>query len=146
MKVRNKLVTAMGLCVALGAAPVWALSDPGSVMATPPAPQSYSGIEVVNGGVDLDVADAIERIQSRYNLALEISGRGGDYYVADNLKVMQGGDVVTEIPHAGPWVLMDVPPGRYTLLGDFGGTEVKRNVVVSDKSTKVSWIVPSSID
>jgi hypothetical protein len=115
-------------------------------MATPPAPQNYSGIEVINGGVDLDVADAIERIQSRYKLALEISGRGGDYYVADNLKVMRGGDLVAEIPQAGPWLLMDLAPGRYTLVGDFGGTEVKRDVVVAQKSTKVSWVLPSSID
>ena len=144
MNFRNKLWTALGLCAACGAAP--ALAQTESLMATPPAPQSYSGIEVVNGGDDLDVADAIKRIQSRYKLALQISGRGGDYYVADNLKVMQGGDVVTEIPHAGPWVLMDVPPGRYTLVGNFGGTEVKRNVVVAKNGTKVSWVVPSSID
>jgi hypothetical protein len=144
MNFRNKLWATLGLCAAVSATPAWAQTEP--AMATPPAPQSYSGVEVVNGGVDLDVADAIERIQSRYKLALEISGRGGDYYVADNLKVMQGGETVTEIPHAGPWVLMDVPPGRYTLVGDFGGTEVKRNVVVADKSTKVSWVVPSSID
>ena len=88
----------------------------------PPQPQSYSGIQVINGGVDLDQADAIKRMQSRYNLRVEISGHGGNYYVADKLKLMQGGDVVAEIPHAGPWLLMDVPPGRYTLLGDFGGT------------------------
>jgi hypothetical protein len=41
---------------------------------------------------------------------------------------------------------MDLPPGRYTLVGNFGGTEVKRNVVVAEKGTKVSWVVPSSID
>ena len=144
MSFRNKPWAALGLCAAVGAAPAWAQYE--SVMATPPAPQRYAGVEVINGGVDLDVANAIKRIQSRYNLALEISGRGGDYYVADNLQVMQGGDVVTEIPQAGPWVLMDVPPGHYTLVGNFGGTEVKRNVVVAKNGTKVSWVVPSNID
>jgi hypothetical protein len=144
MTFRNGLWASLGLCAALGTASAWAQSEP--LMAAPPAPQNYSGIEVVNGGVDLDVADAIERIQSRYRLALEISGRGGDYYVADNLKVKRGGDVVADIPEAGPWLLMDLPPGRYTLVGDFGGTEVKRDVVVGNRSTKVSWVLPSSID
>jgi hypothetical protein len=40
---------------------------------------------------------------------------------------------------------MDVPPGRYTLLGDFASTEVKRKVIVTNHGTKVSWVVPSSI-
>lgn len=143
MKLQNNLLAALGLCAALGAAPVWAQGE--TTFATPPAPQSYSGIDVVNGGVDLDVADAIKRIQSRYNLRVEISGRGGQYYVADRLKLMQRDTVMAEIADAGPWLLMDVPPGRYTLVGDFGGTEVRRDVVVPAHGTKVSWVVPSTI-
>jgi len=144
MKSRKNLLASVALCAAAGAAPAWAQGE--FETSVPPQPQSYSGIQVINGGVDLDQADAIERIQSRYNLRVEISGRGGNYYVADNLRLMQGSDVIAEIPHAGPWLLMDVPPGRYTLLGDFAGTEVKRNVVVTASGTKVSWVVPSSIE
>jgi hypothetical protein len=144
MKFRKNLLASVGLCAALGAAPVWAQSE--LETSVPPPPQSYAGIQVINGGVDLDQADAIKRVQSRYNLRVEISGRGGNYYVADNLKLMQGSDVLAEIPQAGPWLLMDVPPGRYTLLGDFGGTTVKRDVVVTQNGTKVSWVVPSSIE
>ena len=144
MKFRKNLLASVGLCAALGAAPVWAQNE--LETGVPPPPQSYAGIQVINGGVDLDQADAIKRVQSRYNLRVEISGRGGNYYVADNLKLMQGSDVLAEIPQAGPWLLMDVPPGRYTLLGDFGGTTVKRDVVVTQNGTKVSWVVPSSIE
>jgi hypothetical protein len=143
MTYRKNLLASVGLCAAVGAASVWAQGE--LETSVPPQPQNYGGIQVINGGVDLDQADAIERIQSRYNLRVEISGRGGDYYVADNLKLMQGGDLVAEIPQAGPWLLMDVVPGRYTLLGTFGGTEVKRDVLVPASGTKVSWVVPSSI-
>ena len=143
MNFRKNLLASVGLCAAVGAAPVWAQGE--TETSVPPQPQSYSGIQVINGGVDLDQADAIKRVQSRYNLRVEISGQGGNYYVADKLKLMQGGDVVAEIPQAGPWLLMDVPPGRYTLLGDFAGTELKRDVVVTQNGTKVSWVVPSSI-
>ena len=144
MKFRTKLPASLGICAALSSAPVWAqdVSD----VATPPAPQTYGDIAVINGGVDLDQADAIKRIQSRYNLRVEISGRGGDYYVADRVKLLQRDNVVAEIPDAGPWLLMDVPPGRYTLVGDFGSTEIRRDVNVSSHGTKLSWVVPSKVE
>lgn len=144
MMFRNNLLASIGICAVLGSANVWAQGE--SDMSMPPAPQSYGGVSVINGGVDLDQAEAIKRIQSRYPLRVEISGRGGDYYVADRLKLLQGSDVVAEIPDAGPWLLMDVPPGRYTLVGDFGNTEVRRDVTVSNNGAKVSMVVPSKVD
>jgi hypothetical protein len=144
MRFRKNLLASLGMCAALGTATAWAQGE--SDMTTPPAPQSYGSIQVINGGVDLDQADAIKRIQSRYPLRVEISGRGGDYYVADRLKLLQRDEVVAEIPEAGPWLLMDVPPGRYTLVGDFGSTEIRRDVVVSNNGTKVSLVVPSKVN
>ncbi|HYJ98281.1 MAG TPA: hypothetical protein VEX14_09470, partial [Burkholderiaceae bacterium] len=96
MNFRKNLLASVGLCAAIGAAPAWAQGE--IETSVPPQPQRYSGIQVINGGVDLDQADAIKRVQSRYNLRIEISGHGGNYYVADNIKLMQGGDVVAEIP------------------------------------------------
>ena len=144
MNFRKNLLTPLGLCVALGSATVWAQGE--FETAVPPEAQTYGGIQVINGGADLDQADAIKRIQSRYALRVEISGRGGNYYVADNLKLLQGSDVVAEIPNAGPWLLMDVPPGRYTLVGDFGSTEVRRDVTVTNSGAKVSMVVPAKVD
>ena len=145
MNLRQNLLASVGLCATVATAPVWAQGE--FETSVPPRPQSYAGVQVINGGVDLDQADAIKRIQSRYPLRVEISGRGGAYYVADRLKLLQGGDVVAEIPDAGPWLLMDVPPGRYTLVGDFGNTEVRRDVTVpTHNGTKVSMVVPSKVD
>ncbi len=143
MMLRKNLLT-LGVCAALGSGAVWAQDQ--FAMAAAPAPQDYSGIEVINGGVDLDQADAIERMQTRYPLRVEISGKGGNYYVADRVKLMKDGDLLAEIPNAGPWLLIDVPPGRYTLVGVFSGTELKRNVVVPKDGTKVSWVVPPTIE
>jgi hypothetical protein len=145
MKFRNNLLASLGMCAALASATAWAQGE--ADMTMPPAPQNYGGIEVINGGVDLDQADAIKRIQSRYPLRVELSGRGGDYYVADRVKVLQRDEVVAEIPDAGPWLLIDVPPGRYTLVADFGGTELRRDVLVpTSNGTTVSWVVPSKIE
>jgi hypothetical protein len=145
MNFRNNLLTSLGICAALGSSTAWAQDQSDTSM--PPAPQNYDGIQVINGGADLDQAEAIERLQSRYPLAVEISGRGGDYYVADRVMVLQRDELMTEIPNAGPWLLMDVPPGRYTLVGLFGNTELRRDVLVpTGKGTKLSWVVPSKIE
>jgi hypothetical protein len=145
MNLRNKLLTSLGICAALVSSTAWAQIE--SDMSMPPAPQNYDGIQVINGGADLDQAEAIERLQSRYPLAVEISGRGGDYYVADRVMVLQRDELMTEIPNAGPWLLMDVPPGRYTLVGLFGNTELRREVLVpTGKGTKLSWVVPSKVE
>jgi len=145
MNFRKNLLVSLGICAALGTASAWAQGE--SDMTTPPAPQNYGGIDVINGGVDLDQAAAIKRIQSRYPLRVEISGRGGNYYVADRVKVIQRDQVVAEIPDAGPWLLMDLPPGRYTLVGDFGSTEIRRDVTVpANNGTTLSWVVPSKVE
>ena len=140
---KKLIVLSLGLCAAAGAVTAFAADD---VITAPPPQKYYAAIEVVNGGADLDEAKAIERIAAQYPLRVEISGRGGAYYVTDHLTLMQRDSVVADIPDAGPWVLMNVPAGRYTLVGDFGGTQLRRNVTVADSGTMVHWVVPSTLE
>ncbi|HEU5293589.1 MAG TPA: hypothetical protein VFU71_02255 [Burkholderiaceae bacterium] len=154
----------MTLCASIAAAPVMAAgvadevavpptaSNQRSPMATDsgavPAPQAYGKVEVINGGVDSDQAMAIKRIAPQYKLRVELSGRGGEYEVADRLKLLrggQGGDVIAEIPDAGPWLLLDVPPGHYTLAAEFDGRPVQRDVTVANTGTTVHWVLPAAI-
>ena len=109
-------------------------------------PQTYNNVVVVNGGASLDEAAAIKRMAPNYPLRVMLSGRGGAYYVADQLSVIRDGNVVAQIPQAGPWILMDLPRGRYTLQADFGATQLKREVNVTSGSTMVNWVVPPSIN
>ena len=99
-----------------------------------------------SSGADLDQAAAIKRIAPQYKLRVEISGRGGSYYVADRLQLMKRGQVIAEVPDAGPWLLFDVPAGQYTLLGDFADKQVKRDVTVAGSGTTVHWVLPSSVE
>jgi hypothetical protein len=101
---------------------------------------------VINGGADLDQAAAIKRIAPQYKLRVEMSGRGGQYYVADRLQLMQRGQVIADVPDAGPWLLFDVPAGEYTLLGDFADKQVKRGVTVAASGTTVHWVLPSGLN
>lgn len=112
----------------------------------PLRPQAYNNVNVVNGGASLDEAEAVKRIANQYSLRVVISGRGGAYYVADKLSVMRQGQVVAQIPDAGPWVLMDLPPGQYQLRGEFNGTQLRRDVTVGASGTTLHWVVPPSLD
>ncbi|HET7524930.1 MAG TPA: hypothetical protein VFK10_03215 [Burkholderiaceae bacterium] len=150
------------LCASIAAAPAWAAGIAGDNAvpptasnerpaatidpATAPAPQTYGGVEVINGGADSDQANAIKRMAPQYKLRVELSGRGGQYEVADDLKLVQRDEVIADIPDAGPWVLLNVPPGRYTLQGQFGEQRMQRDVTVAAGGTTVHWVLPATID
>ena len=110
------------------------------------APQRFDRVTVISGGVTLDEAAAVKRLAARYPLRVVLSGRGGDYYIADHLSVLQRGQLVAELTDAGPWLLMDLPPGRYTLLGRFSGLTMSRDVTVSGAGTTLHWVVPPTLN
>jgi hypothetical protein len=109
-------------------------------------PHDYNRIKVVSGGVTLDEAAAVKRMSRQYPLRVVLSGRGGDYYIAQTMTVTQGGRVLAEIPDAGPWLLIDLPPGRYTLQGRFEGLSMSRDVTVTGAGTTVNWVLPPSVN
>ena len=111
-----------------------------------PPPQVINNIKVVNGGVSLDEADAVKRLAPDYRLRVIMSGRGGEYQVAHSLAVVQQGRVVARIQDAGPYVLMDLPAGRYTLEGEFAGLSMSRDVNVTAGGTTLNWVLPSSLN
>ena len=140
---RNTLLAAALMAGAALATP--ALAQERMAM-TELTPHRYNDVRVINGGVTLDEAAAVKRMASQYPLRVVISGRGGSYYIAQTMTVLQGGRVVAEIPDAGPWLLMDLPPGRYTLQGQFDGLTMRRDVTVTGSGTTVSWVVPPSLN
>lgn len=138
----SKFVAAVALGATL-AAPLAMAAEPAVEL----RPQTYNQIAVINGGVSLDEAAMVKQMASRYPLRVVMSGRGGDYYVADRMSISRDGRVVAQIPDAGPWLLLDVPPGRYTLTGIFNGVEMQRQVTVAQGSgTTVHWVVPNRLN
>lgn len=138
---RQHLPTVLALAAALSA-PVLAATG----IAEAPAPQVYNNIKVVSGGVSLDEADAVKRLAPDYRLRVILSGRGGEYQVAHSLAVVKQGQVIARIPDAGPYVLMDLPVGHYTLEGEFAGLSMSRDVDVTWAGTTLNWVLPSSVN
>ena len=114
------------------------------VPATDIEEQSVGGFAVVNAGAGKEEVAALQRMASRYNLRVVISGRGGEYGVADRLLVSGPNGVRVEIVDAGPWLLMRLPPGRYTLDASFGGRAERRTAIVGSGHTIVHWNTPAA--
>lgn len=132
----QRLLIAAALAAVVGAA---------AAQSAAPAPQQRGPVTVVSGGIGIDEAAAMKQMSPRYALRIVMSRPNGHYHVAERLAILRGGNVVAEIDGAGPWVLADVPPGRYTLHGTFGGQAQVRQVVVDGDGTTVHWVVGSSV-
>jgi hypothetical protein len=143
MNNRNAWLVSLGVCAALVAVSAAAVDDD-TVPA--PSPQRYERVDVVNGGASYEEVDAIKRIAPQYRLRVELSDRNGEYDVADKMTVLQKDQVIAEVPNAGPYLLMDVPPGRYTLVGEFADRQVRRDVSVTGSGTTVHWVLPWQVE
>lgn len=112
-----------------------------------PEPRSFGNVRVISGGVDLDQAELMRKAQSRYPLRIVYSVRGGgSYAVPDELVLMQGDEVIAQVPSAGPWVLIDLPPGNYKLRSTFEGRTAERTVRVGRVGQTVHWAAPTGVE
>lgn len=141
------LTLALSGAVVAVAAPAPDLTDL-AADARPPFPQveSVGGVDVLNGGASLGEADYMKQRARDFPLELLFSGKGGEYGVADRVTVRQGDREVVSVPDAGPYVLMNVPAGRYTVEAEFDGKVEKRVVTVGNGRQTINWNTPKASD
>ena len=77
----------------------------------PDVPVHVAGIESVCTGVGLDARQ--DPRWSSYSLKVEIAGPGGQYLGDEHLVLRQSGKELLELSCDGPWVLFQLPAGRY---------------------------------
>ena len=99
-------------------------------------------VTVISGGVDLDEADRMKQASGRYPLRVVFSVPGGSYAVPDEFTLMQDGNAMVRIPAAGPWLLIDLPPGAYTLQARVEDRLFDRAVTIDRRGSTVYWQVP----
>lgn len=110
-----------------------------------PQQQTADRLTYLNGGVGTDEAAMFKRIAPRYPLRVVWAERNGAYSVADQLTVLQHGRALGTIDDAGPWLLIEVPPGHYTLQAKFGGLTEHREVNVGAGGTTLQWLAPDGL-
>ena len=116
-------------CPRIGLALVLAATMSGAVLAQPGyAPPGSPNIDYLNGGIGTEQADEMRRMSGEYPVQMTFTERneGADEFVADvHLRVTDSrGRTVLDLPSQGPIVLLQVPPGSYTVEAEHQG-EVK---------------------
>src|SRR5579872_7155118 len=75
------------------------------------APTNVAGVETVCTGVSLDARQ--DPRWTGYGLKVEIAGEGGKYLGSEVVTLRKTGKVLLEVDCGGPWLLFQLPPGRY---------------------------------
>lgn len=111
-----------------------------------PQPQSAAGgFDYVTGGIGQSEQAAMTRRYGDYALKLVTARRGerAAYVSGVDVTIRDGDDrVVLETTTKGPWLMVDLPPGRYTLAADHKGRTQTRKLDLSghaDKQIVLRW-------
>jgi hypothetical protein len=132
------------LATGLGTLGVHAQSENTQPPTALPQATQFGAVSVISGGVDLDEAQRLKQASARYPLAVVFSVPGGNYAVPQQFTLTQRGNVLAQISSAGPWLLIDLPPGAYTLQARVDDRVFERTVNVSRRGNTVYWQLPHS--
>ena len=150
MKVLVALTLAISGAVVAIAAPapefvnVAVLAEPG---APRPESQVLGGVTYLNGGASLGEVAYMKSRSGEFTLQILFSGRGGEYGVADKVSVRSAGRELLSVPDAGPYLMLQLPPGRYTVEASFKGATEQRAVTVGKSGvSKLNWNTPKASD
>jgi hypothetical protein len=94
-----------------------------------PAVQTRGSVSFLSGGIGSEEVEAIEAAAPNYSLTVQFSASTGAFLASVPVKITDaGGHVVLDTTTEGPYLLVNLEPGRYTvdamLDGISRGTEV----------------------
>lgn len=91
-----------------------------------------SGRSYVSGGVSDDERETLQRQQERYSLWVVTALRKtGEYLSAVHLKIIDAHQkVVFDAPLEGPWLMIDLPLGKYTVEAKLGDQSLQRQTTI----------------
>ena len=128
-RARGKLLTTpLAIGIALLSA---VLSVPAAHALELPQVFSHGPVSYVSGGVGADEATAMKEAAPSFPLEIlfvEKGESGRRAYSADNQVVVldAGGNTVLNTSSEGPYMLIDLPPGRYTVVAEDEGRYQKQ--------------------
>jgi len=139
-----RLAVGLGLALILTCAALAQSAVPAGDAGAPPAPQvrSAGGVEYINGGAGEEARAAIDAQRGAFPLRMVFSVASGAYVVADHVDVSGASGKVLGVDHAGPMLLVKVPPGDYTVDASYGGKTERRKVRVGRDAATVNWRWP----
>ncbi|KVC40739.1 carboxypeptidase-like regulatory domain-containing protein [Burkholderia diffusa] len=99
-----------------------------------PAASQQGDVSYVSGGIGKDQSTAFERNEAAWPLALRFTGKGGEYLADVHVRIVDGkGTELLATDARGPYMLVKLPPGRYTVHASYQGSDESRAVTVGAK-------------
>ena len=97
-----------------------------------PQIQHQGDIAYVSGGVGSDESDALKRAAHHWPLAMRFTGPGADYLADVHVRIVGPHDTeVLKADSRGPYMLVKLPPGRYTVHAQYKDEDQTREVKVA---------------
>ncbi|KVF70140.1 carboxypeptidase-like regulatory domain-containing protein [Burkholderia diffusa] len=99
-----------------------------------PAASQQGDVSYVSGGIGKDQSTAFEQNEAAWPLALRFTGKGGEYLADVHVRIVdsKGTELLTTNAR-GPYMLVKLPPGRYTVHAAYQGSDESRAVTVGAK-------------
>jgi len=108
---------------------------------TLPPTMQQGNVTYVSGGIDSDESGTFKREASRWPLSIMMAarGNGANEYIADaQVQIMHGGATVLDARSKGPYMLVKLPDGDYTVKVTYEGKPMTKDVKVSAKGHAVA--------
>ena len=130
---RFAVAAALAAGLAAGATGAYAQSD------GLPAARQQGDVTFVSGGVGLDESTAFQRSEPSWPLALRFTGKGGEFSDV-HVRIVDGkGTEVLKTDARGPYMLVKVPPGRYTVQASYQQRESRAVTVGAKGGAKAAF-------
>ena len=96
-----------------------------------PQPLHQGDVTLVTGGVGLDESQALRTEAPRWPLSMRFTGAGADYLADVHVKITDGaGSAVLQADSRGPYMLVQLHPGKYTVKATYDGHDQTRSVTI----------------
>ena len=134
----------------LALAAVLALSGlAGTASAQLPEVQTQGEVRYLSGGIGSDESEAIKAARDSYSLTLTLAGKadGRDVYLSSVPVTIRdaSGKTVLDVTTSGPYLLADLPAGRYDISAQYAGEQKKTTAtVVAGKPQRLSLLWPKA--
>lgn len=104
-----------------------------------PQIQQQGDVSYVSGGVGLDESKALQQAQSQWPLSLRFTGPSAEFLADVRVRVVDAhnGEVLNTTSR-GPYMLVRVHPGQYTVHARYKDDEQTKTVTVPAKGTAKS--------
>jgi hypothetical protein len=116
-------------------------------------PEQYEGsIGYITGGIGSTEAKAFESQLTKHRLAIEVLEHTGkrDAFTGDATVTIadKSGNPLLDVQTDGPFLLVDLPPGRYSVTASLNEKVLKKRTVyvANNQTARATFVFPASTD